>query len=154
MIVISHRGNLRGSNPSMENRPDYIDDAIDAGFDVEVDVWLQDDQWWLGHDQPQYQVSWAWLVCRKERLWAHVKNTEALVRLNDLDKSPYHMHRSPNLHYFWHDSDRAALTSRGFIWAFPSETAIPRSIAVMPELAHGDLNSVLGVCTDYPEQYQ
>jgi hypothetical protein len=39
MILIAHRGNLDGPNPSMENHPDYIDAAINAGFHVEVDLW-------------------------------------------------------------------------------------------------------------------
>ena len=42
MILISHRGNTNGKLPSAENRPDYIDEAIGFGFDVEIDVWLID----------------------------------------------------------------------------------------------------------------
>ena len=28
MIYISHRGNLTGKNPKMENKPSYISDAL------------------------------------------------------------------------------------------------------------------------------
>lgn len=31
---ISHRGNLAGRMPEFENRPDYIDKALNLGFDV------------------------------------------------------------------------------------------------------------------------
>ena len=55
MIFISHRGNLDGLNPDRENSPDYIDEAIKLGFDVEVDVRTKDGQLWLGHDEPQYK---------------------------------------------------------------------------------------------------
>ena len=57
MRLISHRGNIKGPNPDQENRPWYIDEAILQGFDVEVDVWLVDDEIVLGHDFPQYYVT-------------------------------------------------------------------------------------------------
>ena len=38
MIYIAHRGNIRGPNPERENSPDYIDEAIQSGYYVEVDV--------------------------------------------------------------------------------------------------------------------
>ena len=39
MILISHRGNIDGRIPEKENHPNYIDAAIKAGYDVEVDLW-------------------------------------------------------------------------------------------------------------------
>ena len=39
MILISHRGNLKGINPQRENEPLYIVEALEKGFDVEIDVW-------------------------------------------------------------------------------------------------------------------
>lgn len=153
MIVISHRGLLDGPDPTTENRPDTIDRAIESGFDVEIDLRLIHGEWWLGHDQAQYSVSWEWLLLRGDRLWVHTKNTEALCHLNTLDRSPFHRHRTPNLHYFWHDQDTVTLTSRGFMWAFPSAHTPENAIAVMPEIAHGDLSRALGVCTDWPRTY-
>lgn len=38
MLFISHRGNLDGLNPKRENTKDYIQEAIDKGFQVEVDI--------------------------------------------------------------------------------------------------------------------
>ena len=61
MIFISHRGNLDGLNPDRENSPEYIDEAIKLGFDVEIDVRTKDGELWLGHDEPQYKVSEMWL---------------------------------------------------------------------------------------------
>ena len=34
MILISHRGNLNGVNVKKENSVDYIEEALDQGFDV------------------------------------------------------------------------------------------------------------------------
>ena len=42
MILISHRGNINGKNPEKENHPDYIWVAIQAGYEVEIDVWFKD----------------------------------------------------------------------------------------------------------------
>ena len=33
-IYIAHRGNTDGPNPNRENDPTYIDEAINAGFNV------------------------------------------------------------------------------------------------------------------------
>ena len=38
MILISHRGNITGRIPDSENRPSYIQDTINLGYDVEIDV--------------------------------------------------------------------------------------------------------------------
>ena len=40
MKLISHRGNLSGPIPESENNPSYITNAINKGFDVEVDFWF------------------------------------------------------------------------------------------------------------------
>ena len=71
MILISHRGNITGPNQSLENSPYYIDKAIVAGFDVEIDVWVVEDQIMLGHDFPQFKVDLEWLKMRVENLWLH-----------------------------------------------------------------------------------
>ena len=39
MKLISHRGNLEGRKPELENNPEYIDEALSKGYDVEIDVW-------------------------------------------------------------------------------------------------------------------
>jgi hypothetical protein len=38
MRLISHRGNTIGPNPEMENSPLYIQETLDKGFDVEIDL--------------------------------------------------------------------------------------------------------------------
>ena len=34
MHLIAHRGNISGPNPKRENTPEYIEEAIEKGFDV------------------------------------------------------------------------------------------------------------------------
>ena len=47
MIIISHRGNIRGPIPDKENRPSYIDCAIGNGYHVEIDVRSINGELWL-----------------------------------------------------------------------------------------------------------
>jgi hypothetical protein len=47
MIYISHRGNIDGKKPHLENNPTYIDEAIDLGYDVEIDLWFIDGRVYL-----------------------------------------------------------------------------------------------------------
>ena len=51
MLFISHRGNLHGPNPVLENTISYIDKALQDGFACEVDVIDYDDNgvFTLGH---------------------------------------------------------------------------------------------------------
>ena len=81
MILISHRGNIDGPNPKMENKPEYVQKALDLGYDVEIDVWLIDGNFFLGHDEPQYKIERSFL--QNKKLWCHAKNIEAFYRMID-----------------------------------------------------------------------
>jgi hypothetical protein len=144
MILIAHRGNIQGANASLENRPDYIQAAIDAGYQVEIDVREVAGQLILGHDQPDYPVAIDWLRARADQLWIHCKNISAAEYFSSRD-----------LHWFWHESDTLTVTSRGVIWAYPGKQPIMNSIAVMPEL-HKEVKlfSCAGICSDNIEYYK
>jgi len=143
MILISHRGNIVGKNPHLENHPDYIDEAIALGYDVEIDLWFIDGRVYLGHDEPQYEVDDSWLGERTDKLWVHCKNVESLNWI-----------RSTVLHYFWHEEDMVTLTSKNHIWAYPGKQPIKGSIAVMPEVHNDDLDNCIGICSDYINDYK
>jgi hypothetical protein len=119
-LLISHRGNVEGANRELENRPEYLLEALRLGFDVELDVWLVDGStWMLGHDEPQYATTLSFLL--HPRVWIHAKNGAALRELL----------RQPLAHVFFHDRDDYTLTSRGIIWAYPDKPVLQDSIAVM-----------------------
>lgn len=145
MILISHRGNINGRIEDAENRPDYIDDTIRLGYEVEVDVWVIEGTFHLGHDEPQYAVSLNWLYQRKDKLWIHCKNIEAVEWFNTL---------LGTYNYFWHQEDTVTLTSKNYIWVYPGKQPIKNSIAVMPELYDDNIDECLGVCSDYISKYQ
>ena len=70
MKIISHRGNINGPLPEKENRPSYIDSAIQLGYEVEVDLRIVNNEFWLGHDTSQYKIDITWM--RLRRLWLHL----------------------------------------------------------------------------------
>jgi hypothetical protein len=139
MLIIAHRGNLNGPNPQDENKPEYIQRAIDAGFDVEVDVWYIDGKFYLGHDAPTYPINQLFLT--DNSLWCHAKNFEAFEA----------MLQEPNIHCFWHETDKFTLTSEGIIWTYPGQQTGDHSVIVTNESIQGN---IFGVCTDYPFNYQ
>ena len=61
MKLIAHRGNTNGIVLEYENKPDYVENAINMGFDVELDVRFKDGKLFLGHDEPQYKLDIDWL---------------------------------------------------------------------------------------------
>jgi hypothetical protein len=146
MKLISHRGNLEGPNPERENHPDYIMEAIQAGYDVEIDVWFKDGKFYLGHDEPQYLFPYDLLNGYYNKLWIHCKDMESLSNLNELDSN------GSKLNYFSHENDLGVLTSRGYIW---SANLYKRGILVMPEVFDKEPNeNTLGVCSDYIIKYK
>ena len=149
MKIISHRGNIRGPVPGRENAPSYIDCALGNGYDVEIDVWLIHGEYWLGHDEPQYKVTWNWIFHRQDNLWLHCKNVEAAKSLRVFQS-------------FCHTGDPYSYTSHGKVWLhdlsqkIDDNTIIPLlSVESVVEyksvVEHKDrLNDAYGICTDYP----
>lgn len=142
MILIAHRGNVKGPEPQKENRPSYLLKAVSMGYSVEVDVWYIDGKLLLGHDEPQYETDIAFL--QNDKFWCHCKNIEAVQKL---------LHN--NIHCFYHKSDDVTLTSENYIWTFPKKRLLPGSICVMPEYGYsGNLAECAGICSDYVLDYE
>lgn len=144
MLVIAHRGNINGPNPNEENKPEYIEAAIAAGYDAEIDLWVTEGKLFLGHDEPKYPVTLTWLEKFHNKLWIHCKNIAAIEYMSD----------AWLFHYFWHESDTMVVTSLRDLWVFPGKQPVRDSIAVMPELYDDDVSACRGVCTDYAARYR
>jgi len=143
MKLISHRGNIIGPVPNRENSPSYIDAAISAGYEVEIDVSFIDDKLYLGHDSPDYEVTLTWLNMRKEKLWIHCKNLESAIKLSKLE----------NIKLFCHTSDPYIFTSNNYLWVHDLNLKL-NNRCIIPLLSEIDIISynkqiVYGVCTDY-----
>jgi hypothetical protein len=148
MKYIAHRGLLKGPDKALENKPEQIIDCLlNKEYDCEIDVHFIKNEWWLGHDEPQYKVEEDFLL--QKGLWIHCKNLEALERMQYLPKS---------CNYFWHQEDDFTLTSQGQIWTFPGNTLTESSVAVIPESStrnweYAKESKLFGVCSDYLEAF-
>ena len=141
MIYISHRGNISGPNEKFENKIDYIQNALDKGYDVEVDVRFENDSFFLGHDYNQVEVDKNFLLNKK--IWCHAKTKDALSALEKI-----------KAHHFWHQEDDYTITSKGFIWTYPGKSLLTSSICVLPEIANYKEINCQGICSDYIERYK
>jgi hypothetical protein len=144
MILISHRGNVEGKNPKLENNPDYILSALSKGYDCEADVWFVNDQFYLCHDYNldfKYKINISFL--KKKKIWFHAKNIEAMLELQKY-----------KCFYFWHETDQIALTSNGYLWTFPGKKLTKKSICVLPEITNTTDFYCAGICSDVIYKYK
>jgi YrbI family 3-deoxy-D-manno-octulosonate 8-phosphate phosphatase len=138
MKFISHRGNINGKILDRENTTSYIQEALDAGYDVEIDVWMIGKEFFLGHDGPGEVVSRDFL--QNSRLWVHSKNIQAFLEL-----SKYH-----KINTFFQDDDLVVITSNGSFWNHSDNTIQhPNTILVSLEWdSNLKYSDSLGVCSD------
>ena len=141
MILISHRGNVDSINIKRENTKSYIQEAIDLGYDVEVDIRYTDGKFLFGHDIGQYYVELQWLLDRKHKLWVHCKDFEAISELINSE-----------VRVFYHDKEAYRIISDKHIWAHNLNNVDDKCI--IPLLSKDELMSwnpvdVYGICSDY-----
>lgn len=145
MKLISHRGNVSSVQTERENTKEYIDEAIDEGFDVEIDVWKlsnYDDVLWLGHDKSEQEIDLDWLSDRRNNLWVHAKNFMALEYLLKND-----------IKVFYHQKEEhVVIGNTTKIWSHNITEAGGSSI--IPLLSKEDIDKCTsrrfyGICSDY-----
>jgi hypothetical protein len=141
MKLIAHRGLFNGPNPNIENKPEQIELAWSEGYDSEIDLWVVNAEFWLGHDEPTYPINKEWLA--RPGLWIHAKNLGALRWLTDTAHN-----------FFWHQNDDYVITSHRWIWTFPEKELTQRSIRLMPEWHDPEFQTIkdtkcYGICSDY-----
>jgi hypothetical protein len=144
---ISHRGHINGVIHDQENNPFYIDAAIQAAYDVEIDIrYFGGKDWYLGHDSPEYRVTYKWLYDRRTKLWLHAKNIGAASELASF---------GDKFRWFGHDKDDFVAVSNGMVWVYPGRPLGKNCIACLPEQVDGwDISSCVGICSDFIERYR
>jgi hypothetical protein len=146
MRIISHRGNLNGPSPKTENKKKTIENCINLGFDVEVDLWFESNKFFLGHDSPDELIDNS--IFKSEKIWFHIKNISTLEVIKEF--------RPKN--YFWHEKDVCALTSSGKFWLYPGNYISSNdAIFVLPEQSKIPLEpqqyTCYGICTDFVNRF-
>ena len=141
MKIIAHRGLVNGPDKNKENTLPTIMSALGLGFDVEVDVWLENNQLKLGHDKPGPIVP-NWLF-ENNKAWFHAKDVGSLKYLTEQDKR-----------VFYHTNEDVVMTSKRELWALPGK-GFDGSYIVLPEnTGEKILKGTLGICTDYATKYR
>lgn len=144
MIYISHRGNISGVFPEKENTIDYIEDALNTGFECEIDLRMKNGILYLGHDFPQYDIDSKWLEERKNKLWIHAKDYASVIWLSE---------RSNHFRYFCHEQDRFTLTSNGFIWSHDLKNKMTNKCIVpllsLEQVKNYKQKHFYGICSDF-----
>jgi len=144
MIKIAQRGNFKGRDTTRENTVSYIEEAILAGYDVKIDVWLINEKWYLGHNLPIEEIQLSFM--ERPEIWTHARDLQGYVSLFNNSK----------VHTFWHSRDDYTFTSKNIKWA-KSGDKTRDGIQVMPNSstwAHIISKPPLGVCSDDFSQYE
>ena len=140
MIYIAHRGNLYGPEPDSENQISYLRRGLIAGFMVESDIRFVDGRWWTGHDEPIDEVPKE-MMTNQQILWhAKTMETAAAIIADDFLRRL--------MHWFWHDDDHFAMTSKGWLLSHAAHQPVKGCIQVCltnDEPASG----VSGICSDF-----
>lgn len=140
MIYIAHRGNLYGREPEGENKISYLRRALCAGFMVEADVRFVDGKWWTGHDEPIEEVPKEMLM-NPSILW-HAKTMDTAEAIIGDDFLLGFMH------WFWHEEDHFAMTSKGWLLSHVLHEPVARCIQVSLT-ADKPMEGVMGICSDF-----
>ena len=142
-MYIAHRGNLEGRLSEHENDPNYIDNAINQGYMVEVDLWCFDGNLKLGHDEKFHHVPSEWLFYRNTSILNHCKNPAA-----------FDYCLKNNLHAFWHTEEDYVQTTLGYTVGYPGKEpvgnkfilGVPERVYALDDIKH---RITFGVMSDY-----
>lgn len=141
MLLISHRGNTNGKE-SQENSPELIEDVLDRGFYVETDLWIERGKFYLGHDEPVYNITIDFF--NKNNIIYHAKNLAALEFCLD-----------SNIHTFWHQEDEYTITSYGYIWVYPGLSVSNKAKCIIVDNNKPSFKyDCTGICSDYVQLYK
>jgi hypothetical protein len=143
--LIAHRGNYKGPNPKLENTMNHIEEAFANGYEAEIDVWYKDGEFFSGHDKPDGPLNLEFLLREKHRLWIHCKNLDAMQQLWKYKNE---------LNMFWHENDKVTLTTQNYVWTYPNQQLVHKSICALPELGHQSMEHCVGICSDNLEKFK
>ena len=139
MLLIANRGNISGSNPTLENTPDYIDSVINQGYNAKVDLWYHNNKLFLGTKEPKTEIEWDWLKRNTDYLWINCMTVSTLSFLLEDGKA---------FNFFYNTTDPITLTSKGFPWS-NTDQHTSGTITYNTDIIDG----VLGVCNDHVDKW-
>lgn len=153
MIYYSSKGNIKNIDASRENSPDYIEEAIKAGYKVQIDIRLMsDNNFWLGEEEAKYKIEDSFLIKNAKNLLIHCRNISSIYTIQEIEV------QSKNLNYFFHATDNVAITSKKMIAIFYGKKPIgENSIVMFPEENDFQKNELIkssAICSNSIEFYK
>jgi len=154
MIYYSSNGNISSIDIGRQCSPDYILEAVKAGYKVRFGIRLMSDgNLWIGEDDAKYPILPEFLINNAKHFLIHCKNISSLHKLRDIDTE-----HKKQLHYYYHSTDNVSISSRGyFLIDYGKRPLGENVIAMYPEDTDyqiSDLKKCVGVCSANIEFYK
>jgi hypothetical protein len=74
----------------IENNPEKLLSLIEEGYEIEIDLWYRDNNFFLGHDFPEYEIEESYL--ENSEFWIHCKDADTLEFMNQKKKHLNYIH--------------------------------------------------------------
>ena len=149
MRLISNKGNISGVSEN-ENNPEQIQNAIDNGYEVKVNLWLKDNKLYTGNNEAEHLFSLEFLETNHSKLWLQCHDIELIKRFSEID--PLGL----KINYFWIDNGNVVRTSKG-VWIVRENEPFDGCVYLNPEINELDYSKCLGLISDrilnYKEKY-
>jgi hypothetical protein len=155
--IISHRGNVYG--PGSQCELENVEFALSKKYDVEIDVRVIEDKFFIGHDRALYEMPKEWLMSSTScRLWFHAKDEKTFEILKNYDVHSFIHDQEPFVHL------HTALDTNGFYWLHPHFNQILHErlnfndivldIAGYPRIQKDKLSKFpFAICTDWCDEW-
>jgi len=143
---IAHRGLLRGPDSTLENTVQQLESNASAGIISECDIWFNDGGFWLGHDTPEYPISYEWICNMKDVILIHAKDLRSFHELKRLRDE-----EGIDLHIFYHTDEDVVMTTHGDCIVYPGLPVLNGWISMMPERTPliKIKDYALAICSDF-----
>ena len=141
--IIAHRGRIENSK-YQDNTLEAIKESLDKGLSVEIDLMKINERFYLGHDNPNFEIQLSEIDY--DKVYIHMKTPHII----DTIKADF----------FFIENDSYALTKKNKIWTnYNNKEYNQDSIMCSAELVGGNFNmnkifswakKAHGICTDFP----
>ena len=139
---IAHRALTAGPDDEKENNIQTIRSRCEQGLSSEIDIWVHNGEFWIGHDAPREPVTLEFLT--SEFLWIHAKHGEAFYKLQALSNE-----MGLGLRIFYHTQEHYALTTTGDTIILPGIADVPGFCYMMPEMDTVIPTVAAKICSDF-----
>jgi hypothetical protein len=143
-LRVYHRGNS-ARDLSVENNPKKLLELVRRGRHIELDIWTVGNKLFVGHDRPDVEVTYDWLLAVEPRALIHCKDGRTFSVLRR-----YFACRGIAANLFYHTSEDYALSTGGWVITYPGKPVFGEFLSMMPETAgrNPNMEAAAIICSD------